>query len=61
MWEQLVMLQEAQAKDRYRVGVAETSSWVVPTNQDTLGSYRHRELVWKAVGSQIRFLCRLKL
>lgn len=55
------MLQEAQAKDRHRVGVAETSCWVVPTNQDTLGPYSHGELDWKAVGSQIRFLCRLKL
>ena len=53
VWEEVVMLQvEAQAKDRYKVGVGESSCWVVHKNQGMLGSYRHRELVWKAVGSQ---------
>lgn len=53
MWEEVVMLQvETQAKDRYIVGVGEISCWVVQKNQGMLGSYCHRELVWKAVGSQ---------
>lgn len=51
MWEKVVKLQvDAQAKDRYRAGVGETSCWC--RNQDTL--------VWKAVGSQGRFLHGLK-
>lgn len=42
------MLQvDAQPKEEYRVGVGETSCWVVHINQNLLGSYSHGELFWK--------------